>query len=104
MATVTHRLLLPVGSYTKDGASKPTTEYREIGVVMEFENRTNGSKWSEVRLNLDVLNPQLFTLAKAQCQPGTSSVRVKLFEPQSRHTGDATEPPPLPDGEDDIPF
>ena len=65
MAKITKRLCLPVGSWHKDGADKPQIEYRDIGVVMEFEGK-DGNKWSEIKLHADILNPMLFQLAKQQ--------------------------------------
>lgn len=79
MATVTKRLCLPVGQYQPNGADKPKTEFREIGVMVEFEDQS-GNKWSEVKLNLDILNPTLFQLAKSQVDKGQASARVKLFD------------------------
>lgn len=90
MAKLTKRLCLPVGSFLKEGAEKPTTEYRDIGVVIEFEDR-EGNKWNEVKLNLDILHPSLFHLAKSQMEKGSSAARVKLFD-VTRRTRDAAEP------------
>ena len=76
MAEVTHRLALPVGQYFKQNAEKPTIEYREIGVVMEFSDNA-GNKWSEVRLHVDALNPVLATLRHGEpargVEPGQTS-------------------------------
>lgn len=76
MATITKRLCMPVGSYVTGDKTK--IEYREIGVIVEFEK--DGNTWQEVKLNADILNPTLFTLARQQMEKGTSAVRVKLFD------------------------
>lgn len=112
MAEITHRLCLPVGSYMKQGAQKATIEYREIGVLMVFQD-TTGNEWSEVRLHVDALNPVLATLARGQMEKGTSSARVKLFgidngrgktasQKPAHETGPMNTAPPI-EG-DDIPF
>lgn len=110
MARVVKRLCLPVGSYTPEG-KEPKIEYREIGVIIEFESKRDNSTWQEVRLNLDILNPALFQLAKAQAEKGTSTARVKLFDiSRSTKATGAAEPPPDddafggPPGDEDIPF
>lgn len=104
MATVLKRLCLPVGSYTKDGASQPTTEYREIGVLMEFEGR-DGTRWQEVRLHLDILNPALFQLARGQCEKTASSARVRLFDAQAKSGGkSAPEASAEPEDAGDVPY
>lgn len=105
MAKITKRLALPVGTWMKDG--EPQTEYRDIGVVLEFEDRT-GNRWNEIRLHADALNPVLFSLAKAQMEKGSSSCRVKLFD-LARKTKDKSTPataeePAADIAPDDIPF
>ena len=112
MAEITHRLCLPVGSYMKQGAQKATIEYREIGVLMVFQD-TTGNEWSEVRLHVDALNPVLATLARGQMEKGTSSARVKLFGMDNGRGKTASQKPanetgPMntaaPSEGDDIPF
>jgi hypothetical protein len=90
MAKITKRLCLPVGSYTKEGGNKPTTEYRDIGVVMEFSDQ-QGNTWQEIKLNLDILHPSLMMLARAQGDKNSSQARVKLFDaqPKKAKAGDA---------------
>jgi len=108
-ARIIKRLCLPVGSYTKDvnGQSRETQEYRDIGVLIEFTGN-DGNKWEEIKLNLDILNPSLLLLARAQVQPKTSAAaRVKLFDVAAKRK-DPTVPmeeeaPPAVD-EDGIPF
>jgi hypothetical protein len=95
MAEVTHRLALPVGQYSKQGAEKPTVEYREIGVVMEFADNA-GNKWSEVRLHVDALNPVLATLARQQMEKGTSSARVKMFGMETQRGAPSRVKPATP--------
>ena len=79
MARVTKRLCMPVGQYTAQNAEKPTIEYREIGVAVEFDDG-KGNSWTELKLNLDVLNPTLFQLARGMVDKGQSSARVKMFD------------------------
>lgn len=117
-AKITHILKLPVGTRerkNKVGIIEEVTEYREIGSVIEYES-TNGNRWSEVLLNLDILNPQLFTLARAALPPApksSSTARVRMYDPPAKRTAsqsaDATDEPPAADQaplqeEDDIPF
>lgn len=110
MAHLVKRLCLPVGQYQKEGSDKISHEYREIGTVWEFE-RDDGTTFQEVRLNLDILNPQLFALARSLVAKGSSTARVKMFDgtakPKTKPAAEA-EPNPNPktaaDAEDDIPF
>ena len=78
MAKATHRLCLPVGKWQKQDGSEQI-EYREIGVLMEFEGKTGGT-WQEIKLHADALNPVLAGLAKQMMDKGTANARVKLFE------------------------
>lgn len=104
MAKVLKRLSIPVGSYTKDGTTKVTVEYREIGVLMEFEGR-DGNTWQEIKLNLDILNPSLLLLARGQVEKNSSTARVKLFDLPARQKPDAPGGSGLPDEEEDgIPY
>lgn len=107
MAKIISRLCLPVGGYRKDGAERDTIEYRDIGVIMEFEAKS-GNKWQEVMLNADVLNPVLFQLAKSQMEKGSSRCRVKMFDAAPRQKPDPgkDEPPPSSDdlGDEPPPF
>lgn len=110
------RLCLPVGSYMvlegtpPDGSTSPVkkrkkVQYREIGVVMEFE-RQDGSTWQEVVLNAEILQPSLFHLAKQEAEKGSGSVRVKMF-PHTRKPAASIAPgePGEPEYEDEgIPF
>lgn len=97
MAARIHKVLkMQVGTY--EGANgKPRAEYREIGV--EIEHEANGQVWTELKLNLDVLNPQLFTLARSLAPKGSSCATVKKFDVSRRvkdpSAGDS-EPPPAP--------
>lgn len=59
MTRITKELRIPVGK-TKDGA----TEWRAIGFVVE-DDFGGGNKKQRYKLNLDVLNPQLFALVRA---------------------------------------
>lgn len=104
MAKILKRLALPVGSYTREGSDKATTEYREIGVIMEFEGR-DGNTWQEIKLHLDILNPSLLLLARAQVDKNSSTARVRLFDLQARPKSDAPAGPEAPPEEEDgIPF
>ena len=118
-AKITHILKLPVGTRerkNKVGIIKEVTEYREIGSVIEYESEKNGNRWSEILLNLDILNPQLFTLARAALPPeskSSSTARVRMYDPPAKRTAsqsaEATDEPPAGDQaplqeEDDIPF
>jgi len=102
MAQITKRLCLPVGQYFKQGADKPTIEYREIGYMMEFKDQ-QGNAWEEVRLHVDAFNPVLATLARSMMEKGSASARVKLFDLERKKKG-----PAAPEGataeDDDIPF
>lgn len=102
MAQITKRLCLPVGQYLKQGASKPTTEYREIGYLMEFSDQ-QGNKWEEVRLHVDAFNPVLATLARSMMEKGSSSARVKLFDLERKKKGPENEAE-APAEDDDIFF
>lgn len=78
MARITKRLCVAVGSWT-DGAGKDHIEYRDIGVMLEFEDG-QGNKWNEVKLHVDILQPSLAVLVRQQMDRGTSNARVKLFD------------------------
>lgn len=101
MAQITKRLCLPVGQYTKQGADKPTIEYREIGYMMEFKDQ-QGNVWEEVRLHVDACNPVLATLARSMMEKGSASARVRLFDLERKKKGPAGEQTTAED--DDIPF
>lgn len=51
MAKIIKRLCLPVGSYQKEGEDKPQIEYRDIGVMLEFEAKdgNSGARSSSMR-------------------------------------------------------
>ena len=104
MAKIIKRLCLPVGSYHKEGEDKPQIEYRDIGVVVEFEAK-DGNKWSEIKLHADILNPCLFQLARGMMDKGQSSARVKMFD-VARKVTDKTAKDDQPDDGlgDDKPF
>lgn len=120
-AKITHILKLPVGTRERKnnvGIIEEVTEFCEIGSVIEYES-TNGNRWSEVLLNLHVLNPQLFTLARAAMAPeskGSSTARVRMYDPPAKRNVGATQSAPAdeppagdqtsapPELEDDIPF
>ena len=80
MARITHVLKVLVGSvYTgrddeKSGEPICRPEWREIGKVLEFEG-VNGA-WEELRLNADILNPVLATLALKHGPKGSGEVRA----------------------------
>ncbi len=102
MAQITKRLCLPVGQYFKQGADKPTIEFREIGYEMEFED-AQGNKWTELRLHLDVFNPVLATMARTQMDKGSATARVKKFDLERKKKGPASEQTAAAE-DDDIPF
>lgn len=76
-AQITKRLCIPVGSYEQNGQTK--TEYRDVGLEIEF-TKEDGSRWSELKIHADMLNPVLFNLARRGMDPGASTVRVKKFD------------------------
>ncbi len=78
MAHILKRLCLPVGSYVKEDGKKQT-QYREIGVLMEFE-RDDGSCWQEVRLHADILSPSELAFARGEMEKGSAMARVRLFD------------------------
>jgi len=59
MTRITKEIRIPVGK-TKDG----TVEWRSIGYVVE-DDFGGGNKKHRYKLNVDVLNPQLFALVRA---------------------------------------
>lgn len=103
MAHITKRLCLPVGQYLKQGAQKPTVEYREIGYEMEFEDQ-EGNKWTEIRLHADVFNPVLYALAKQMMDKGSGTARVKKFDLERKKKGPAGVEGEAPPADDDIPY
>lgn len=105
MATITKRICIPVGSYHKTGADKPTIQYREIGVVMEFRDQA-GNTWQELQLHLDALSSTLASLASRQQDRNESNARAKLFDVTRKvkaPTPESEEEAP-PMAEDEIPF
>jgi hypothetical protein len=78
MAKIVKRLSMQVGSWV-DGEGKTHPEYRDIGVMLEFEDR-RGNTWNEVKLHMDVLQPTLALMVRSQSDRGASNARVKLFD------------------------
>lgn len=115
MAKITKRLCMAVGKWV-DGEGKERAEYRDIGLMIEFEDG-RGNTWNEIKLHADILQPSLAVLARAQMDRGASNVRVKLFDvarkakDKSAPAGAGAAPPDdvdAPPGggmaDDDIPF
>lgn len=92
-------LKLPVGSY-KDDNDKVKTEYREIGRLIEHTDQ-EGNAWGSISLNLDILNPVLFQMAKPQTKPGSATVMVRLYDLPKRAKSNTDEEAPPPDADDD---
>lgn len=102
MAKLIKRLCLPVGSWHKEGEDKPQTEYRDIGVVIEFEGKDRNT-WQEIKLNADILNPCLFQLARGMMDKGSSACRVKLFDVARKTKDKPSDGAPEDDLDDEKP-
>jgi hypothetical protein len=106
MARITKRLCVAVGSWEDKQTGKIRTEYRDLGVLIEFEDG-QGNKWHEVKLHVDILQPSLAVLVRAQMERGSSNARVKLFDVARKMKDKSVRdeaPPDEPDAEDDGPF
>jgi hypothetical protein len=110
MARITKKLCVAVGSWTEPNTDKVRTEYRDIGLMIEFEDG-QGNKWHEIKLHADILQPSLAVLVRQQMDRGTSNARVKLFDVarkvKDKSLQDEPGPPEGGDGgaeDDDIPF
>ena len=95
---------MPVGSYLQQGKDKPTIDYRDIGVVIEFSD-DKGNCWEEIKLHADILNPSLLILARGMMDKGQASCRVKMFDVQRQTKDKSMNEDDGPSKEDDdIPF
>ena len=105
MAKVKKRICLQVGSY-KDNDGNERAEYRELGVILEFDAKTGG-RFQQIKINAEALSPALAALGRPyQREMSSGSMILKLFDVAEAGERKKSLPAATHDGgpEDDIAF